>query len=84
MEHTRDYIDCVAKEAELRESGEVVDLATFIPLRRGNSAVFVCFDLFEYVLDFDLPDEVFEDATFMRLFNAATDLVCWSNVSFRR
>jgi hypothetical protein len=71
----------VATEATLRERGEVLDLASFILLRRENSAVRLCFGLFEYVLGIDLPDSVFEDPIFMSLYWAATDMVCWSNVS---
>jgi len=79
LKHCDDYIECVATEAKLRERGEVLDLASFILLRRENSAVRLCFGLFEYVLGIDLPDSVFEDPIFMSLYWAATDMVCWSN-----
>ncbi|KAE9408444.1 terpenoid synthase [Gymnopus androsaceus JB14] len=67
------------REAELREHGEVLDLEAFIPLRRENSAVRLCFGLFEYVLGLDLPQEVFDDATFMEAYWAAADMICWAN-----
>jgi hypothetical protein len=80
LDHCKEYINCVVIEAELRERGEILDLPSFTALRRENSAIRLCFGLFEYVLGVDLPDEVFEDPVFMRLYWAAADMVCWSNV----
>lgn len=74
------YTQCVAREAELRERGEVLDLESFIPLRRNNSAVLLCFALAEYILGIDLDDEVYEDSTFRDAYWAACDFVCWANV----
>ncbi|KAK7463064.1 Sesquiterpene synthase 10 [Stygiomarasmius scandens] len=79
LKHCEDYVECVAEEAELRERGQVLDLEAFTHLRRENSAIRVCFGLFEYALGIDLPQEVFDDATFMEAYWAATDLVCWAN-----
>lgn len=79
--HCADYINAVAREAELREHGEVLDLAAYMPLRRENSAIRLCFGLFESALGIDLPDEVFQDEQFMMLYWSAADMVCWSNVS---
>lgn len=76
------YIDAVSKEAELRERGQVLDLKSFTPLRRNNSAVLLCFALIEYILGIDLEDEVYQDATFLDAYWAACDHVCWSNVCF--
>jgi hypothetical protein len=81
LDHCKNYINSVVKEAELRERGEVLDLPSFTELRRENSAIRLCFGLFEYVLGVDLPDEVFGDPVFIRLYWAAADMVCWSNVS---
>ena len=80
--HCVDYVNAVAREAELREQGEVLDIAAFQTLRRENSAIRLCFGLFEFVLGVDLPDAVFQDEHFMTLYWAAADMVCWSNVSF--
>ncbi|KAG6909950.1 Linoleate 10R-lipoxygenase cop4 [Tephrocybe rancida] len=73
------YCASVVREAELREQGEVLDVEAFIPLRRENSAVRLCFCLVEYCLGIDLPDEVFSDPVFMEIYWAAVDLVCWAN-----
>lgn len=80
---SEDYTECVAQEAELRERGEVLTLDEYIPLRRNNSAVLLCYSLVEYILGIDLPDEVFEDDDFADAYWAATDMVCWSNVRLR-
>lgn len=82
LAHSASYIDGVIKEAELRERGEVLNVEEFQGLRRENSAVRVCFDLAECLLNIDLPDEVFEDPAFLEVYYAATDMVCWSNVNY--
>lgn len=79
--HSAAYVEAVAVEAELRERDEVLDVAHFMPLRRENSAIRVCFGLFEFALGIDLPDAVFQDETFMKCYWAAADMVCWANVS---
>jgi len=79
LKHCEDYIECVAREAEYRERGEVLDMESFKHLRRENSAIRLCFGLFEYSLGIDLPDEVFENPVFERLYWAAADMVCWAN-----
>ena len=82
VNHSAAYVEAVAVEAELRERDEVLDVAHFIPLRRENSAVRACFGLFEFARGIELPDAVFEDETFMKLYWAAVDMVCWANVRF--
>ncbi|TCD63577.1 terpene cyclase [Steccherinum ochraceum] len=79
LQHSKDYIEAVGKEAEYRERGEVLDMQSYETLRRENSAIRVCFGLFEFALGIDLPDEVFENQEFMTLYWAACDMVCWSN-----
>ncbi|KAI0649321.1 terpenoid synthase [Trametes meyenii] len=79
IKHCRDYIEAVAKEAELRERGEVLDLDAYQLLRRENSAVRFCFGLAGYALGIDLPDEVVEHPAFMTMHLSTVDMVCWSN-----
>ncbi|EPQ51824.1 terpenoid synthase [Gloeophyllum trabeum ATCC 11539] len=74
------YVDAVAKEAVSRgHRGEVLDMDSFIPLRRRNSAVLTLFTLFEYAMGEDLPDEVHEDPTLANMRCAACDMVWLSN-----
>lgn len=74
------YTKAVAQEAELRETGEILDLMNFVPLRRENSAVRCCFALIEYNLGIELSDAVFNDPIFQSVYFAAVDMVCWVNV----
>ena len=67
-------------EAQLREQSIVLDVQAYDKLRRENSAVRFCFGLFGYMLNLDLPDDVFEHPVFMRMHLAATDMVTWANV----
>jgi len=76
------YTQCVGREAELRERGHVLNVDDFIPHRRQNSAVLLCFALVEYILGIDLDDEVYEDKAFSDAYWAACDYVCWANVRF--
>ncbi|KAF9532586.1 isoprenoid synthase domain-containing protein [Crepidotus variabilis] len=73
------YTQCVGREAELRERNEVLGVQDFVPHRRQNSAVLLCFTLVEYILGLNLKDEVYEDETFQEAYFAACDYVCWSN-----
>lgn len=84
IQHCKDYITAVGKEAELRENDLVLDVDSFQILRRENSAVRFCFGLFGYVLGLDLPDEIYEHPVMMSMHLAAVDMVCWSNVSTNR
>ncbi|KAL1697045.1 isoprenoid synthase domain-containing protein [Schizophyllum commune] len=79
LKHCDDYIEAVSVEAQLREEGRVLSHKDFIPLRRENSAIRLCFGLFEYCLGIDLPDYVFEDPAFQEIYWAGADLVCWHN-----
>lgn len=69
-EHCKRYIECVTKEAELRERREVLPLDAYTDLRRENSAIRLCFGLFEYALGIDLPDDVFSNEVFKRKLSA--------------
>ncbi|KAI0806333.1 terpenoid synthase [Irpex lacteus] len=79
MQHTEDYVNGFTVEAGLREKNVVLDLVSYDKLRRENSAVRYCFGLFGYLLDLDLPDEIFEHPVFVRMHLAAVDMVTWAN-----
>ncbi|VDB89814.1 unnamed protein product [Peniophora sp. CBMAI 1063] len=79
LQYCMHYVACFAREAELRETQTVLDPLSYRDLRRENSAVRVCFGLYEYALGIDLPDSVFENETFKTLYWAAVDMVCWAN-----
>ncbi|KAI0091347.1 terpenoid synthase [Irpex rosettiformis] len=79
MQHTEAYVNGFSVEAELREKDVVLDLVAYDKLRRENSAVRYCFELFGCMLNLDLPDEIFEHPVFMRMHLAAVDMVTWSN-----
>ena len=78
--HFRDYMEAVCKEAELRERGELLTVADYLPLRRENSAIRLSFKLAEFSLGIDIPEEVFANDVFMSLYLGAADMVCWANV----
>ena len=76
----KEFTQAVGLEAKLREQGQVLGLKEFIPHRRHNSGVLLCFGLVEYIHGVDLDDKVYEDPMFIEAYWAACDYVCWSNV----
>lgn len=81
LQQSNSYIECMAKVAMYREQGQILDMESFKYLRRENSALRMCLILLESTLGVDLPDIVFEDETFLRMYWAAVDMVCWVNMS---
>lgn len=77
-----DYVSSNIRQAELRERCEILDLNTFTPLRRDNSAVPLCIGVIAFVIGIDIPDEMFEHPIMTKLYLAAADMVWLSNVSY--
>jgi hypothetical protein len=81
LAHCDAYIDSVIQEARLRDDGEVLAFEDYVHLRRENSAVRVCFGMISYIVGIDLPEVVFADPNFQKMYFSAVDMVCLSNVS---
>ncbi|KAE9386743.1 terpenoid synthase [Gymnopus androsaceus JB14] len=79
IDHFCSYVELVGKEAELREERKVLDIQGYIALRRETSAVRTCFDLVEYCLGINLPQDIHDDPVFIGGYNAAMDLIYWAN-----
>jgi hypothetical protein len=75
------FFEAVHQQASCRADGIVPDLDTYIEMRRETSGCQPVFDLIEYSLDFELPDDVIEHPVIKALNQGANDLVTWSNVS---
>ena len=73
-------MECVIEETKHRENEEVLDLASYTSLRRGNSAVDLVFSILSVVLGVDYPDSIFEDPLYAKMHLEAEDMVAWSNV----
>lgn len=78
---SKGFVHSVADEAKYRRTGVVPDTKTYLPIRREASGARLCYGLFEYVLGIDLPDEVFDNPTFLTIYWAAVDMIGLSNVS---
>ncbi|KAF8521796.1 isoprenoid synthase domain-containing protein [Hysterangium stoloniferum] len=73
----------MVKEAELRERDEVLrDIPHYVAFRRETSGSRSRFDLVEYCLGIDLPQYVHDDPMFISGYNAAMDLLFWTNDLF--
>ena len=73
------YFDVQCLEAN---SGEVLDIESYIRFRRDASGCKPSFALIEYANGLNLPDKVFEDPIICTLQEIANDIVSWSNVGF--
>src|SRR5579872_2104781 len=84
--HTMDlFFKAVMIRSRDRVAGVIPDLEEYIALRRDDSGCKPCFAFIEYANGLDLPDEVMEHPIVHNLYEAANDLVTWSNVrAFKR
>ena len=74
------FFHAVYQQAQDRANKTVPDLVTYIALRRDSSACQVFFDLIEYALGIELPEDVTEHPVITALRRDANDLISWSNV----
>ncbi|KAF9066739.1 isoprenoid synthase domain-containing protein [Rhodocollybia butyracea] len=79
IDHFCVYLTHVVREAELRESSEVLDIRGYISMRRETSGVRCCFDLVEHCLGVNLPQEVYNDPVFISGYDATMDLIYLAN-----
>ncbi|THH16145.1 hypothetical protein EW146_g4434 [Bondarzewia mesenterica] len=76
------FFEAVQRQTEDRAAGVVPDLESYIDVRRDTSGCKPVFDLIEYSLDMELPEEVVEHPIIKALNQGANDLVTWSNDIF--
>ncbi|THH10889.1 hypothetical protein EW145_g1026 [Phellinidium pouzarii] len=75
----KSYSEAVGAEAVNRERRTILSIEGYRIFRRESAAAKPCFDIIESCCGIDLPDKVFEDPTFKRMYNAALDMLLWSN-----
>ena len=80
IQHNEEYIGSVVKEAGYRQEGEILKFKDYRAIRRDTGGVAIAFDLIEISCGFVLPDEVYDDPNFKQVYNAALDMVDFSNV----
>ena len=78
LQRTERYLTAVTREAELREDNVIPDFASYDALRRQNSGVPYCFELFGYLFGVDLPDEIYHHPVLQEIYFAAVDMVSWA------
>jgi hypothetical protein len=74
------FFESVNTQARARDNGIVLDIESYIDLRRDTSGCKPVFDLIEYALDIELPEYVVNDPIIKALNEGSNDLVTWSNV----
>ena len=78
--HTK-YVDSVVQEAKIRTDRVQLNFREYIELRRNTIGIPPAFDMMEFMLGIDLPDELFENEAFQKMSFAATDMIFYVNVS---
>ncbi|EIM89671.1 terpenoid synthase, partial [Stereum hirsutum FP-91666 SS1] len=76
------FFQAVEQQANDRGGEVVPDLESYIDMRRDTSGCKPVFDLIEYALGFELPEEVVDHPVIKALNQGANDLVTWSNDVF--
>lgn len=77
------FFQAVEQQTNDRDGEVVPDLESYIDMRRDTSGCKPVFDLIEYALGFELPEEVVDHPVIKALNQGANDLVTWSNVRIR-
>jgi hypothetical protein len=75
------YAQAVYQQVVTRVNKEVLDVESFIEMRRNTSGLRPIWAITEFSLGFDLPDEVMAHPTIIRMGDAANDMVGLGNVS---
>lgn len=75
------FFRAVAQQARDRKAGVIMDLSSYMALRRDTSGCRPCWAMIEYANGLDLPDEVMAHDVVETLGEATNDLVSWSNVN---
>jgi hypothetical protein len=75
----RETIMGAGKESKLRQKGGVLDLKTYIPIRRLANGVQICFVLTEALLGLAFPSAVYDDPIFSKLYEIANDITWLAN-----
>ncbi|KAK8061943.1 terpenoid synthase [Apiospora phragmitis] len=68
-----DYVESVARQAELRSQSRIVDLATYFPIRRHTSGAPSTIALYE--LNLDIPNAVRRHKIIVEMETLAVDLI---------
>jgi len=76
------YMRAVVEEADLRQSGTILDLESYIALRRDTSGCQACWAMIEYGNSLEIPDEVMDYPLLRRLGETTNDYVMLANDIF--
>jgi len=80
IEGVREYLIAVRQQAEDRRTGNIPALDKYIEHRRMSSGCRPLFDIIEYSLDFQLPEEVVKHPLMAKMKDCTNDWVAFSNV----
>lgn len=73
-----DYVEAVAREAEHRAESHILDIETYLPVRRNTIGVPPTFALWELYLD--IPDDVREHPILCEMADLGAELIAIDNV----
>ena len=81
VHHCWEFLDGAKDEAQLREDDEIPTLEKYLGIRRKSGFCPALFDLIEAFFGITLPAEIFEDENFLKIHDAANDIINGANVS---
>ncbi|KAF7967010.1 hypothetical protein HWV62_36229 [Athelia sp. TMB] len=76
------FFQAVNQQAKNRADGVILDMRSYIAMRRDTSGCKPCWALIEYANNLDIPEYVMDHPVIRSLGEAANDLVTWSNDLF--
>ncbi|KAG8867912.1 hypothetical protein FRB97_002892 [Tulasnella sp. 331] len=79
LETTDLYLQAVHQHVVNRSNDKILDIESFIQLRRDNGALKMCFAMGEFSLGLDIPDEVLQHPLIQIMEDASNDVVVLSN-----
>lgn len=81
VENVEQYLIAVHLQAQYRASGAIPALEDYIEHRRMSSGCKPLFDIIEYSMNMELPEEVLSHPLMHTMKNCVNDFVAFSNVS---
>ncbi|KAG8868414.1 hypothetical protein FRB97_007559, partial [Tulasnella sp. 331] len=79
LETTDLYLQAVHQHVVNRSKDKILDIESFIQLRRDNGALKMCFAMGEFSLGLNIPDEVLQHPLIKIMEDASNDVVVLSN-----
>ncbi|CAF1145184.1 unnamed protein product [Adineta steineri] len=79
VKHFQNFINAAVEQVINRSKDIDLSIDSYIKLRRQTGALSSVYDLVQYDLNLDVPDEVLHNPTMKKLALYINDICCWAN-----